>query len=106
MTGSSTKTGLAGIATSQATFAIVAMDQRNTLKRMYHAVGIPDPSDDELVQIFGRIASGADFSPADGCVDELRNILATTVRSDGFGNARFIRNLFESAVVRQAWRVR
>ncbi|QNK81679.1 hypothetical protein [Nakamurella sp. PAMC28650] len=51
MTGSTTKTGLAGIATSQATFAIVAMDQRNTLKRMYHAVGIADPSDEELVQI-------------------------------------------------------
>ena len=51
MTGSTTKTGLAGIATNQATFAIVAMDQRNTLKRMYHAVGIPDPSDDELVGI-------------------------------------------------------
>ncbi len=51
MTGSTTKSGLAGIATGQATFAIVAMDQRNTLKRMYHAVGIPDPSDLELVQI-------------------------------------------------------
>ncbi len=51
MTGSTTKTGLAGIATSQDTFAIVAMDQRNTLKRMYHAVGVPDPSDEELVQI-------------------------------------------------------
>ncbi len=51
MTGSTTKTGLATIATEQATFAIVAMDQRNTLKRMYHAVGIPDPSDEELVQI-------------------------------------------------------
>ncbi len=51
MTGSTTKSGLAGIATSQATFAIVAMDQRNTLKRMYHAVGIPDPSDEELVRI-------------------------------------------------------
>ncbi len=51
MTGSTTKTGLASIATEQATFAIVAMDQRNTLKRMYHAVGIPDPSDEELVQI-------------------------------------------------------
>lgn len=51
MTGSTTRTGLAGIATEQATFAIVAMDQRNTLKRMYHAVGIADPSDDELVQI-------------------------------------------------------
>jgi Holliday junction resolvasome RuvABC ATP-dependent DNA helicase subunit len=65
-----------------------------------------DYSDDELVEIFGRIAAGADFSPADGCVEGLRAILATTVRSDGFGNARFIRNLFESAVVRQAWRLR
>ncbi|SDO52064.1 tagatose 1,6-diphosphate aldolase [Nakamurella panacisegetis] len=46
-----TRTGLASIATDQDTFAIVAMDQRNTLKRMYHAVGIPDPSDDELIQI-------------------------------------------------------
>ena len=27
------------------------MDQRNTLKRMYHTVGIPDPSDEELVRI-------------------------------------------------------
>ena len=44
-------TTLADIATEQKTFAIVAMDQRNTLKRMYHAVGIPDPSDAELVQI-------------------------------------------------------
>ncbi len=44
-------TTLADIATEQNTFAIVAMDQRNTLKRMYHAVGIPDPSDEELTQI-------------------------------------------------------
>jgi tagatose-1,6-bisphosphate aldolase len=51
MTAPTTATGLAAIATSQQTFAIVAMDQRNTLKRMYHSVGIPDPSDDELVQI-------------------------------------------------------
>ena len=51
MTGSTTKTGLATIATEQDTFAIVAMDQRNTLKRMYHAVGIADPSDEELIQI-------------------------------------------------------
>lgn len=51
MTASTTRSGLGAIATDQNTFAIVAMDQRNTLKRMYHAVGIPDPSDEELVQI-------------------------------------------------------
>ncbi len=51
MTVPTTKTSLAAIATSQGTFAIVAMDQRNTLKRMYHAAGIADPTDTELVQI-------------------------------------------------------
>jgi hypothetical protein len=65
-----------------------------------------DYSDDELVEIFLRTASGSDFTPGEGCAQQLRTILATTVRSEGFGNARFIRNLFESAIVRQAWRLR
>lgn len=51
MTTTQPDTSLAGIATDDATFAIVAMDQRNTLKRMFHAVGIADPSDDDLIQI-------------------------------------------------------
>lgn len=51
MTNTSITTTLADIATEQKTFAIVAMDQRNTLKRMFHAKGIADPSHEELVQI-------------------------------------------------------
>jgi tagatose 1,6-diphosphate aldolase/sulfofructosephosphate aldolase len=39
------------IATDEGTFAVVAMDQRNTLKRMYAAVGVDDPSTEELVAI-------------------------------------------------------
>jgi len=42
------RSGLAAIATEQNTFAIVAMDQRNTLKRMFHAVGTADPSAEEM----------------------------------------------------------
>lgn len=42
---------LADIATPEGTFAVMAMDQRNTLKRMYAAVGVPDPSVEELVGI-------------------------------------------------------
>ncbi len=44
-------TSLDDIATSDGTFAVVAMDQRNTLKRMYAAVGIDDPAQSELVDI-------------------------------------------------------
>lgn len=49
---------LDGIATSEGTFAIVAMDQRNTLKRMYGAVGAPEPSEQELVDIKADTISG------------------------------------------------
>lgn len=65
-----------------------------------------DYSDDQLVEIFGRIAVDADFVPTDAAVTRLRTILAVTPRLVGFGNGRFVRTLFESAVVRQAWRLR
>lgn len=44
-------TGLASIATPEGTLAIVAMDQRNTLKRMYAAAGITDADTAELTSI-------------------------------------------------------
>jgi Holliday junction resolvasome RuvABC ATP-dependent DNA helicase subunit len=65
-----------------------------------------DYSDDDLVTIFERIAADADFAPTDAAIARLREILAATPRGDGFGNGRFVRTLFESAVVRQAWRLR
>jgi hypothetical protein len=65
-----------------------------------------DYSDDQLVEIFCRVAAGADFTPTDAALGHLREILAATPRVEGFGNGRFVRSLFESAVVRQAWRLR
>jgi Holliday junction resolvasome RuvABC ATP-dependent DNA helicase subunit len=65
-----------------------------------------DYTDDELVEIFSRIASGADFSPTPATLDHLREMLRVEPRTEGFGNGRFVRNVFESAVVRQAWRLR
>ncbi|HVJ97337.1 MAG TPA: AAA family ATPase [Acidimicrobiia bacterium] len=65
-----------------------------------------DYTDDELVEIFSRIAAASDFSPQEATVTRLREILAETPRGEGFGNGRFVRTMFESAVVRQAWRLR
>ncbi len=65
-----------------------------------------DYTDDQLVEIFGKIAAGSDFTPTDEAVQRLRQVLTLTPRDTGFGNARFVRNLFEAAVVRQAWRLR
>ena len=41
---------LDGIASERGVFSIVAMDQRNTIKRMFHAVGVMDVSDELMVQ--------------------------------------------------------
>ena len=42
------KSGLATIADANGVFSIVAMDQRNTLRRMFAAVGQPDATDDDI----------------------------------------------------------
>ena len=40
--------GLDSIANSEGIFSIVAMDQRGTLKRMFAAVGVANPTDDDM----------------------------------------------------------
>jgi tagatose 1,6-diphosphate aldolase/sulfofructosephosphate aldolase len=63
---------LADIATPDGVFAIIAMDQRNTLRRMFSAVGI-DATDDDLRQskadvarALSPLASGILFDPTYG----------------------------------------
>ena len=74
--------------------------------RFATTITFPDYSDDELVAIFKQAAKSSDFSPTDGCIDKLRALLTATPRDKGFGNGRFVRNLFEGAVSHQAWRLR
>jgi Holliday junction resolvasome RuvABC ATP-dependent DNA helicase subunit len=69
-------------------------------------ITFPDYTDDELVAIFKQAAKSSDFTPTEGCIDRLRETLEATPRDKGFGNGRFVRNLFESAVSHQAWRLR
>ena len=45
--------------------------------------------------------SNNDFTPTAAALSALRTLLAKTTRDDEFGNARFVRNLFEASVVRQ-----
>jgi hypothetical protein len=65
-----------------------------------------DYRDDQLVAIFEGMARKHDFEPDAGCITAVRTTLAAQPRGEGFGNARFVRNLFEGAVIHQAWRLR
>jgi Cdc6-like AAA superfamily ATPase len=66
----------------------------------------PDYTEDELVAIFRSHAAASDFEPTSGCVERLRELLRAEPRDAGFGNGRFARNLFETAVGHHAWRLR
>ena len=49
--------GLNSIANSEGIFSIVAMDQRNTLKRMFAAVGVPAATDEQMYGAKVAVAS-------------------------------------------------
>lgn len=78
--------GLDSIANSAGVFSIVAMDQRNTLKRMFAAVGVANPTDDDMfgakiavASALSKSASGILLDPTWGvpAVNE-NDVLPTT----------------------------
>jgi SpoVK/Ycf46/Vps4 family AAA+-type ATPase len=74
--------------------------------RFRTTIEFPDYSDDELIQIFKSMCKDADFTPTDDCTGRLQLLLKGVTRGRTFGNARWVRNQFDAAVVRQAWRLR
>lgn len=74
--------------------------------RFRTVITFADYTDDELVDIFVRLAADADYEVGQACRDRFREILAATPRGEGFGNGRFARNVLEAAVGRHAWRLR
>lgn len=64
-----------------------------------------DYSDDELVAIFEHLAADGDYTAPPAVIEHLRAMLATEPRGQGFGNGRFVRNLFEAAAVSLSCRI-
>jgi hypothetical protein len=73
--------------------------------RFTRTIHFPDYTDDELVKIFCSMGDKSRYTPTLAAIDALRRLLAAQPRDRGFGNARFVRNLFERAVSLQATRL-
>ncbi len=73
--------------------------------RFSREIRFPDYTTDELVQITEKLAIDADYELAAGCAATLHALFESVARSDGFGNARYARTLFEQALNRQAVRL-
>lgn len=75
--------------------------------RFNRRISFPDYSDDELIQILGKIAEENNYALEEG----VRQFVGAGIRQEkvaagnGFGNARYIRNLFERVVQNQATRL-
>lgn len=68
-------------------------------------IDFPDYAPDELVEIFIKMSHDQGFAVADDCLSNLREIMKRATAVESFGNARFARNLLESALLRQSSRL-
>ena len=73
--------------------------------RFTRTVHFADYTDDELVAIFVGLGQRHHYDLTDDALTRVRELIAAEPRTRGFGNARFVRNLFETAVAHQAMRV-
>ncbi len=73
--------------------------------RFPRTIHFPDFSDDELIAIAHHTANAAGYRFDGGAIDVLRGHLNDLARDRGFGNARWMRNLFEAAVAQHATRL-
>ncbi|HZX55958.1 MAG TPA: AAA family ATPase [Ilumatobacteraceae bacterium] len=73
--------------------------------RFTRTISFPDYTDDELVGIFLGLGEKSQYACSDDALARVRHFISAEPRTRGFGNARFVRNLFETAVAHQAQRV-
>jgi len=73
--------------------------------RFTRTLNFPDYSGDELVTIFQRIAEPKRYHLDPAGADDLAHLLHDVKRGIGFGNGRYVRNLFEAAISHQASRL-
>ncbi|MDR0991050.1 MAG: AAA family ATPase [Propionibacteriaceae bacterium] len=74
--------------------------------RFRTTISFDDYSDEELAGILRSMAEQSDYDLSEATKAAFQTLLAAQVRDESFGNGRFVRNVFEAAIGRQAWRLR
>jgi AAA+ superfamily predicted ATPase len=75
--------------------------------RFNRYIEFPDYTGSELIQIFNYIAKKNDYILSDAASTKVKSVIEGAVRHKdlNFGNARFVRNLFEKIITQQANRI-
>ena len=73
--------------------------------RFTRTIHFPDYDTDELVAIFDLISAKKEYHLDETGTDRLKAVIDAEPRGRGFGNGRFVRNIFEAAVGHHALRL-
>lgn len=74
--------------------------------RFSTTITFEDYTDAELRDIFAGMAARSDFEPTPEALDVFSRLAASQPRTEGFGNARWARNVLDGAIARHAWRLK
>ena len=72
------------------------------VSRIGYTFEFEDYTTDELIAIFKQMIEKAGFNITSGAIDKLRNIIEKNRNNKNFGNARFVRNVYEKTIVKHA----
>ncbi len=73
--------------------------------RFARTLEFPDYTTDQLVRIFDGMSAKQEYHLAQTAHQRLREVIESEPRGRGFGNARFVRNVFEQSISMQAVRL-
>ncbi|MET0458857.1 MAG: AAA family ATPase, partial [Ilumatobacteraceae bacterium] len=73
--------------------------------RFARTIDFPDYTTEELLAIFESMSAANRYALDEAAALELAEVIDAEPRTRGFGNARFVRNVFEAMVSRQAERL-
>lgn len=76
------------------------------VSRIGYTLTFDDYTTDELIQIFLGFMSKSGFVVEDDAIEYLRDIIEENRNMKNFGNARFVRNIYEKTVVKHASNVK
>lgn len=72
------------------------------VSRIGYTLEFEDYTEDELIEIFNSMLKKAGFEIEDKAISKVREIINEYKGTKNFGNARFIRNLYEKTIIKHA----
>jgi AAA+ superfamily predicted ATPase len=72
------------------------------VSRVGYTMEFDDYTEDELVEIFKGMVKKAGFSIEEDAILRLREIIKENIGTKNFGNARFVRNVYEKSIIKHA----